>query len=122
MVAASRIHHCCDTLIPSLLKSKNVVLSTAETNVPGRKSIVIAAIVIIDAESRCVCSATFKRVNTFPYNSKTDRSSTSSDVPLLLKMLSRYWYATLFGLRGGKAVGTVLVDLLLCNSNMFLRG
>lgn len=63
MVAASRIHHCRDTLIPSLSKSKNVVLSTAETNVPGRKSIVIAAIVIIDAESRCVCSATFERVN-----------------------------------------------------------
>jgi hypothetical protein len=78
IVAASRIHHLRETLIPSLSKSKNVVLSTAETNVPGRKSIVIAAIVIIDAESRCVCSATFERIN-------TRRSAMGSIVPALVQ-------------------------------------
>jgi ABC-type anion transport system duplicated permease subunit len=35
-----------------------VVLKIADINVPGRNSIVTAAIVIMDAESRCVCSAT----------------------------------------------------------------
>jgi hypothetical protein len=35
------------------------VLRIADTNVPGKKNMVTAAMVIIDEESRCVCSATF---------------------------------------------------------------
>lgn len=57
-VTARRIHQRLETLRPFWSKSKNVVLRIAETNVPGRKNIVTAAIVIMEEESRCVCSAT----------------------------------------------------------------
>jgi hypothetical protein len=39
------------------------VLRIPEMNVPGKNNIVIAAIVIIDAESRWVCSATLQDVS-----------------------------------------------------------
>jgi hypothetical protein len=52
IVTASKTHHFFDTCNSVSPKSKNVVLKIAEMNVPGKKSIVIAAIVIIEAESR----------------------------------------------------------------------
>lgn len=57
IAAANKIHHCSDTCKPSFPKSKRLVETIVQTNVPGRNSIVTAAIVIIEAESRCVCSA-----------------------------------------------------------------
>lgn len=58
IVTASKTHHFRDTCSSVSPKSKNVVLNIAEMNVPGRKSMVIAAMVIIEAESRWVCFAT----------------------------------------------------------------
>lgn len=59
MAAANNIHHWLETCNPPLPNSKRLVETIVQTNVPGRNSIVTAAIVIIEAESRCVCSAIF---------------------------------------------------------------
>jgi len=54
IVVTNNIHHLTDTCSPSSLYSKNFVLKMAEIKVPGKKNMVTAAIVIMDAESRCV--------------------------------------------------------------------
>lgn len=59
IAAAKRTHHLSDTASPCSPKSKKFVLTIVQMNVPGRKTIVTAASVIMEAESRCVCSAIF---------------------------------------------------------------
>jgi hypothetical protein len=95
MVVTSRIHHWRETLKPSLSKSKKVVLRIAETNVPGRKNMVIAAMVIIDAESRCVCSATFEQVSKCWCNDASIRSEHTIAVDVAISVLVRAsrWFA-----------------------------
>lgn len=57
-IAGPKIHDSLETCGPSPPKPKNVLLMIDEMKVPGRNSNVSAAIVIMEAESRCVCSAT----------------------------------------------------------------